>query len=73
MIAASTGTVSMSRMTHKDICLTGQYMGRPKWVEISKHLKLNGKSLKQFRFRVRTLLKSSKSNLFGSTRLSLPV
>ena len=29
-------------------------IGRPKWVEIIKHLRLNGKSLKKLHFRVRT-------------------
>ena len=44
-------------------------MGRPKWVEIITHLKLDGKSLKTFHFRVRTPMQSPKSDLFGSTRL----
>ena len=48
-------------------------MGRPKWVEIVKHLKLNGKSLKTLHVRVRNPTKSPKSDLSGSARLSLPV
>ena len=31
-------------------CFTGPYMGRPKWVEIIKHLKPNRKSLKTLHF-----------------------
>ena len=48
-------------------------MGRPKWVETIKHLKRDGKSLATFHFRVRTPMKSPTSDLFGSTRLSLPI
>ena len=48
-------------------------MGRPKWVEIIKHLKLTGKSLTTFHFRVRTPMKSPNNDLYGSTHLSLPV
>ena len=43
-------------------------MGRPKLVEIIQHLKLNGRSLKTFHVRVRTPMKSPKSDLYGSTR-----
>ena len=42
-------------------------------VDIISDKKLKGKSLKTFHFRVRTPMKSPKSDLFGSTRLSLPV
>ena len=48
-------------------------MGRPKLVEIIKHLEVNGKSLKTFQLRVRTPMKSPECDLFDSTRLSLPV
>ena len=64
---------SSDKFARTIVFLTGPEMGRPKWVEIIKHLQLNGKSLKAFHFRVRTPMKSPKSYLFGSTRLSLPV
>ena len=53
--------------------VNGPSMGSPKWVEIIKHLKLTSKSLKTLHVRVRNPMKSPKSDLFGSTRVSLPV